>query len=190
MAKNSIFTRDWRKISEFSFLLHKFTRILLISAYGPKSKVFSWSILANLLNKKISDHFIKHKPLISEEWVMYFMIFRCLSTVWKSAWAWFFQLILNSPPLHVSQKKKELELVYELSRNFMSFFLLRLQIWIRYCLTISKFLLCFWLQNPIALLHPQKASNSKYGDTVHISLGQHPWFNVRLSSSGVWFKTW
>ena len=72
---NSNFTPDWHKILELSFfLLHKFTRILLISAYGPKSKVFLWSIIANLLNKKSSDHFIKHKPLISEE---------CVSITWN-----------------------------------------------------------------------------------------------------------
>ena len=46
--------KNWRKISELSFLLHKFARILLISAYGPKLKyfreVFLWSREANFQN--------------------------------------------------------------------------------------------------------------------------------------------
>ena len=70
------------KWSELFYLANS-QELLLISAYGPKSKVFLWSILANLLNKKSSDQIIKHKPIISEEWVMYFMIFTEKSTIAK-----------------------------------------------------------------------------------------------------------
>ena len=52
------------KLSQL-FLFSKFARILLVSARKPKLKV----ILANFeVNVKCSEIFIKHIPLISEEW--------------------------------------------------------------------------------------------------------------------------